>query len=364
MDSDKPPTDLPSQPTQRDLRLDLIRGVALLCMHTDHFRHNELASWTPRNFGFSDMAEVFVFVSGCVCGIAYGKVLQTRGFLICQRKAIGRACQLVVASAITLLALAIIQSYLAQHDRASADGWSLWLQRGTWLTPDWQSLRAIEGGSQVAGILSLYVMLLVVLPTMLWLRARHWSLLVGPSLMLYGAAQVDWRNASPLGNWSQITAFHPCAWQLLFALGILLYESFRSGRMLAAGHWFWPIAALVIVEGAFVAKFWLPSEEIPLIDKTTLGSLRILHLLALIVLAYIALPDQSQGLWKTWPIRWLVLCGQNSLIVFCSGSVLVVLFEGLLLAKSHSLTRQVVANLVVWGGCVVLAAIWQAVPQR
>ena len=53
MDSGKPPTDPPSPPSPRDLRLDLIRGAALLCMHTDHFRHNELGRWTPRNFGHS-----------------------------------------------------------------------------------------------------------------------------------------------------------------------------------------------------------------------------------------------------------------------------------------------------------------------
>ena len=73
------------------------------------------------NFGFSDMAEVFVFVSGCACGIAYGKVLRSKGLLICQMKAIGRACQLVSACAITLLALAIVQCWLTPHDRSSAD---------------------------------------------------------------------------------------------------------------------------------------------------------------------------------------------------------------------------------------------------
>ncbi len=354
MDSDQPPIDPPSQPSPRDLRLDLIRGAALLCMHTDHFRHNELASWTPRNFGFSDMADVFVFVSGCVCGSAYGKLLRSKGFLRCQLKAIGRACQLIVACAITLLALMMVQGWLTPN-RTIADGRSLWSQLGVGLTPDWRSLRAIEGGSQVAGILSLYVMLLTALPAMLWLRARHWSLLLGPSLVLYGATQIHWGEIAPLGNWGRITAFHPCAWQLLFALGILLYEPFRTGRLLAAGHWLWPIAALVIVEGAFVARFWWMPDEIPLIDKTTLGPLRILHLLAVMALAEIVLSNQSPCFWNAWPIRWLVLCGQNSLIVFCSGSVFVVLSEGLLLTEHHDLLWQIVATIAVWGGCILLA---------
>ena len=212
--------------------------------------------------------------------------------------------------------------------------------------------------------MSLYVMLLVALPAMLWLRERHWSLLLGPSLVLYGATQVDWGDAAVLGNWGRITAFHPCAWQFLFALGILLHEPFRSGRLLRSGRWLWPIAALMIVEGAFVARFWLMPDSIPLIDKTTLGPLRVLHLLALMTLAYAMFSDQSRGFWKAWPIWLLVLCGQNSLLVFCSGSVLVVLFEGLLLADSDNLSRQIIANIAVWSGCVLLANAWRSARPR
>src|SRR5262245_20303368 len=69
-----------SGPAERDLRMDLLRGAALLFIHADHFQTNVLASLTPRNFGFSDMAEMFVFLSGCACGKSYGRLLQKRGF--------------------------------------------------------------------------------------------------------------------------------------------------------------------------------------------------------------------------------------------------------------------------------------------
>jgi OpgC protein len=48
----------------RDLRIDACRGIALWCIFLDHIPNN-IGSWlTLRNYGFSDAAEVFMFVSG------------------------------------------------------------------------------------------------------------------------------------------------------------------------------------------------------------------------------------------------------------------------------------------------------------
>jgi len=54
----------------RDLRIDACRGVALWCIFLDHVPHS-IGSWlTLRNYGFSDTAEVFMFVSGVTCAHA------------------------------------------------------------------------------------------------------------------------------------------------------------------------------------------------------------------------------------------------------------------------------------------------------
>ena len=355
------PTPLPSQPSPRDLRLDLIRGAALLCMHTDHFRHNELSAWTPRNFGFSDMAEVFVFVSGCVCGIAYGKVLRSQGWLRCQLKALARVCQLVGAGAITLLALVSVQVVSKWDEEGMTRGTHFWSPLSVVVGMPVSSLRDIEGGSQVVGILSLYGMLLVALPMMLWLRERHWSLLAGTSVVLYGVMQVGWMPALHGNGWDKITPFHPLTWQLMFTLGILSHKLIESGRLQTWGRGSLAIVSLVVIDVACVSRLWWPVDEIPLIDKSTLGPLRVLHLLAVMVLAYTVIPGRTQGLWNSAPMRWLILCGQNSLFVFCVGSVLVVGVEGLLIANRHSLASQCFANLVVWGGCVLLAFAWRYV---
>ena len=48
----------------RDLRLDLFRGVANWGIFLDHIPNN-IVNWvTTRNYGFSDAADLFIFISG------------------------------------------------------------------------------------------------------------------------------------------------------------------------------------------------------------------------------------------------------------------------------------------------------------
>jgi hypothetical protein len=51
-------------PRERDLRLDLFRGLANWAIFLDHIPHEVLSSITTRNYGFSDAADLFVFISG------------------------------------------------------------------------------------------------------------------------------------------------------------------------------------------------------------------------------------------------------------------------------------------------------------
>jgi hypothetical protein len=65
---------------RRDLRLDACRGLALWFIFIDHIPDNALAWLTLRNYGFSDATEVFVFVSGYTCMLAYGGALREQGW--------------------------------------------------------------------------------------------------------------------------------------------------------------------------------------------------------------------------------------------------------------------------------------------
>jgi len=63
----------------RDFRIDFFRGLALYMILVDHIAFNPLTMFTYQRFGFSDAAEIFVFLSGLSCGIVYYSVLIHRG---------------------------------------------------------------------------------------------------------------------------------------------------------------------------------------------------------------------------------------------------------------------------------------------
>ena len=64
--------------TQRDLRIDFFRGLALVFIFIDHVPGNDLARFTLRNFGFSDAAEVFVLLAGFSAVLAYLRITNSR----------------------------------------------------------------------------------------------------------------------------------------------------------------------------------------------------------------------------------------------------------------------------------------------
>ena len=68
--------------SQRELRLDLFRGLALWLIFIDHVSPDLLTWFTIRNYGFSDAAEIFIFISGFTAALVYGRAITEAGFLI------------------------------------------------------------------------------------------------------------------------------------------------------------------------------------------------------------------------------------------------------------------------------------------
>src|SRR5260370_1648833 len=59
-------------PEKRIDGIDFWRGFALLTIFIDHVPENVFQHVTQQNFGFSDAAELFVFLSGVSVALAYG----------------------------------------------------------------------------------------------------------------------------------------------------------------------------------------------------------------------------------------------------------------------------------------------------
>ncbi len=99
-----PAFDVDGDGDRRDLRLDACRGLALWFIFLDHIQGNALGWLTPRDYGFSDAAEIFVFVSGYTCMLAYGSAWREYGWRVTIARALRRSIEIYAAFLLLLFA--------------------------------------------------------------------------------------------------------------------------------------------------------------------------------------------------------------------------------------------------------------------
>src|SRR5580700_1721364 len=84
-------------PRARELRLDLFRGLALWLIFIDHVSPDVLSWFTIRSYGFSDAAEIFIFISGYTAAFVYGRAMLESGFDIATARILRRVWQIYAA---------------------------------------------------------------------------------------------------------------------------------------------------------------------------------------------------------------------------------------------------------------------------
>jgi hypothetical protein len=319
----------PATPSQRDLRLDLFRGIALWLIFLDHIPSNIVSWLTIRNFGFSDAAEIFIFISGYTAAFVYGRAMQQRGFIIASARILKRAWQIYVAHmflfVIYMAEIAYVSSTFENPLYHEEMGIFDFLKQ-----PDVALIQALLLKFKPANmdVLPLYIVLLLGFPPALWLLQRQPTLALASSALLYALSwHFGWNlPAYPKGSWW----FNPFAWQLLFVLGAWcalggaerIGPFIRSPYVLALAVAYLLFALYVAMSwqfsalGAYIPK-WLGEIMYP-IDKINLDVLRIAHFLALAALTVRFVPVNWPGLQSRW-LRPAILCGQHSLEVFCVG---------------------------------------------
>src|SRR5450759_2018554 len=80
--------------SERELRIDLFRGLALWLIFIDHVSPDLLTWFTIRNYGFSDAAEIFIFISGFTAALVYGRATFETGIVIGTARVLGRVWQI------------------------------------------------------------------------------------------------------------------------------------------------------------------------------------------------------------------------------------------------------------------------------
>src|ERR1700719_133657 len=82
---------------ERELRLDLFRGLALWLIFIDHLPPNLLTWFTIRNYGFSDATEIFIFISGYTAAFVYGRAMSDAGVVVATARILRRGWAMYVA---------------------------------------------------------------------------------------------------------------------------------------------------------------------------------------------------------------------------------------------------------------------------
>lgn len=331
-------TPLPQAPNvkkARDLRLDFFRGLALIFIFLDHMPAEVLGRVTLGHFGFSDAAEMFVFISGYSAALAFGSKLPRDGFGFTAIRVLRRCWQLYVAHIFLFVVFSAEVSYVA--DRFQNPMFTEEMNvAGLIDLPHVALMQALllKFRPTYMDILPLYIALLLPFPLVLLGLSRAWWLTLGASAGLWWATGVlDWSLPSyPEGT---VWFFNPLAWQFLFILGAAI----GSRRDMVS--WLWrpsawlgplPLALAYLVFAMVMAvgiswptlEHYLPEilERLffPL-DKTNLVPARLLHFLCLAyAVTYFIRPDNRMLRWRI--AHPLVICGRHSLEVFCIGTFL------------------------------------------
>src|SRR5262245_37080573 len=107
-----------SSSDSRDLRIDWLRGLAMICLIVDPSKLPSVLSWfSYERFWMVTAAEVFVALSGIVLGMVYRKKLMQGGWSVVVRH-LGRRA-LTLYGAIVLVTLSVVMMARAGVDTRS-----------------------------------------------------------------------------------------------------------------------------------------------------------------------------------------------------------------------------------------------------
>lgn len=312
--------------------LDALRGLFLVLMTLTHMP-TVLSSRMGQPFGFVSAAEGFVLLSAFLAGRVYlgrgmrqGAVSMTRALWARAGKVYQHHLALLAFGASVVLAIGVVRG----------EGAIISLFQEVLRDPLTAAFAAMTLVYQPAlfDILPMYIMFLLFTPWVLGHAQRWgWTLPLALSVLIWLGAQLGLRSefneafAAFTGLRPQLHgsgAFNPFAWQLLWMVGLWLGTAQVQGaasRMQASSR---SLALLAVLALAFLvwrhtagqAPFTWAGQDSPLLDplldKWSLGPLRLLNLFALTVLVAAVPPALVQRL----SFAPLLQLGRASLAVF------------------------------------------------
>lgn len=328
---------------KRDLRIDLLRGVALVMMIVAHIEVMSLFNLlTWERFGLTTGAEGFVILSGFMLGVINRKRLRKEALLTVSYSLYCRAFKIYVVNVVIILSILLmtkmsfIKTFEVTHftDRFAEHSFTLYpvLEQ---IKESWFNMVLyLQIGPHQSQILGLYFYLLLATPISLYLlmsRRVGWLLL--SSLFFY---VTYYFSKIRLTSAEFEFAFPFLAWQLIYILGMTIgwyKDELLSLARTQAGFWCLSIIVLFTLVMMFIAQNhtnpFMPSWAMlhvintkhfnwiyhNLAEKNALGPLRVINDFFLLTTCYLVLTYFWVPINKLF--GWfLITLGQHSLYVF------------------------------------------------
>jgi hypothetical protein len=230
---------------KRDLRLDLLRGFAVIAMVADHVggEHSWLYAITGGDRFFVSAAEVFVFISGLLMGIIYGGVVARQGLGAALMKSLQRTWTLYLMTVSLTLTLMALSTQLAL-------GWGPGTPDGKW-SDLIVSVLTLHRTFYLTDILLLYTLLVcAAVPVLVLLVHARATYVLAGSWGLWMLWQLAPQHAQVPWSIADNSVFNFPAWQALFVTAMAI--GFHRQRL--EQHLAWVSEHVVLgISGAFVA---------------------------------------------------------------------------------------------------------------
>jgi hypothetical protein len=358
--------------SKRDLRLDLLRGFAVIAMIADHIggQHSWLYAITGGDAFFISAAEVFVFISGLLMGIIYAGVIAREGLGAALMKSLHRAWTLYLLTVSLALTLVVLSTQLGL-------GWGPGTLDTTW-SDLIISVMTLHRTFYLTDILLLYTLLvLAAVPVLVLLvHARTVHVLAG-TWGLWMLWQLAPQHAQFPWTIVDNSVFNFPAWQALFVTAMVVgYHRPRVERLAGLVS-----ERLVLgISGAFVLTaitlhvgLLLPSVSLQAVSTDLLFSKVDLRIGRLLVFAGFFTFAFTLVTVAWVPIRrvlgWLLLpLGQEALsayilhlfVVVLAMAVRPLLFDGMSATSTQNTALQMAGIAFIWA----LIRLWPvASPQ-
>jgi hypothetical protein len=309
---------------KRDLRIDLLRGVAIVSMVVNHLECRSYFNNITQGHIYASSAEGFVFLSGFVLGFVTLQRIDKIGLNSAMQKLLERAKVLYFTSFILIAGLGLLSIVAPgmtrpSFDRAPGEWWQILLAAAT-----------LHLAPPIVDILQLYVLCLLASPAIFWLLRRGLLLpLLTASWTLWWIQQVHPYSFSfqPLDRAHPYFVFS--TWQILYVHGVAAgYHKDKLAKtwkrlpkipvllgMLAIVVLALITAHLDLQLGTWPARVQDRALWLRLTDRSINGPIRLVTLLGLFSLMFMAVDRFWVPLSKTFG-KLLIPLGQNSLYVY------------------------------------------------